>query len=261
MTSKMKFNRIRFAAGFLLLLVFPLLSSGNDLAADAFAQGNAAYAKGKYKEALQQYNHVLRGGYESAKVFYNMGNVYYKLGEIPSALLYYEKAQRLAPGDADVKVNIRLANQKTADKIEDTTSFFLSRWWNALIIGLSLNVLSVLSVVFILSGSGFLILYFYSLVPAVKRAGFYSAMVFFMLGLTALFVASSQLSYFKAHRAGIVFGSPVSVKSAPTDNGKSLFILHEGAKVELLEENGIWMKVRLANGNEGWMKGSEYKEI
>jgi tetratricopeptide (TPR) repeat protein len=102
-----------------ILVVLPMLSFGNkQLMVDAY------YAKGQYKEAAAGYQQMVNDGYKSAVIYYNLGNAYYKLGDIPSALLYYEKAHKLSPGDDDINFNIRYVNSKTTDKVEDAPSSF-----------------------------------------------------------------------------------------------------------------------------------------
>lgn len=261
MILKMKFNSLKQVLYLLIMISMPLLSFGNDQAKVLFAKANSAYAKAHYKEALDGYQHTLEGGYQSAAVYYNMGNANYKLGDIPSALLYYEKAHQLLPNDEDINTNIRIANLKTSDKIEEVPEFFLNKWWNSFILSFSIHAFSVFSIVFILFGSAFLILYFFAYAPVIKRAAFYSAIIFFVFGLFTVFIAGRQVSYFEEHRQGIIFSSPVAVKSAPAEQSKSLFILHEGTKINIVESNTDWMKIRLANGNEGWIRLSEFKEI
>jgi uncharacterized protein YgiM (DUF1202 family) len=83
----------------------------------------------------------------------------------------------------------------------------------------------------------------------------------FFLGILAIFIAGRQLSYFENHRQAIVFSSSVNVKSGPGEQLHTLFVIHEGTKVNTLESNNGWEKIRLANGNEGWIKAADVKEI
>ncbi len=261
MILRMKFNSLKRAMYLFILIVLPLLSFGNDQAAALFAKGNASYAKGHYKEALEAYQKILKENSPSAELWFNMGNASYRMDDIPSALLYYERAHKLSPDDEDIKVNIRLANLKTTDKIEEAPRFFLNRWWLSFILSFSSFVLSVWSIILVLLGSAALILYFFAESPVIKRASFYTAVLLFFLGLTTVFVAGRQVSYFENHKQGIVFVSPLAVKSTPAEQPKSLFILHEGTKVNIVENSGEWIKIRLANGTEGWVRQADLKEI
>lgn len=262
MTLKMKYNRIRHILCLLLLLVaWPFIALCDDAAMALFKKGNSEYAKAQYKEAIASYQKVVDGGYQSVAVYFNLGNAYYKTGDIASALLYYEKAHKLSPGDEDIRVNLQLANSKTTDKFDEAPEFFITKWWHAFILGFSLNTLAILSVLFILAASGIFILYRFAGSVSVKKASFYTALVVLFLGLAFIFVAGRQADYFESHRGAIVFSGSVTIKSEPANASKNLFVLHDGAKIEILEHNNDWIKIRLPNGNEGWINATDVKEI
>ena len=244
-----------------IALVLPLLSFGNDHENALFAKGNADYAKAQYKEALAAYQQILDDGYQSAGVYFNMGNASYKIDDIPSALLYYEKAHKLAPGDDDINFNLKFANLKTTDKVDEVPEFFLSRWWKGFILSFSISALSIWSIVLVLLGSGVLIFYFFAGSVSVKKASFYVSIILFFFGIATIFIACSQLTYFNAHQQAIIFSSSVNIKSGPVEQSNTLFVLHDGTKVNVLDSSNGWMKIRLANGNEGWIKETDVKEI
>ena len=257
----MRSNSLKRILYLVIWVVLPMLSSAKDAAHDLFEKGNASYAKSQYKEALNAYQDLLNEGYQSVAVYFNMGNASYKLGDIPSALLYYEKAHKLSPGDEDINFNIRFANLKTADKIDEAPVFFLSSWWRKFILSFSISTLSVLSVIFVLAASIILIVYFFSNSVSLKKLAFYASVTSFCLGLLTIFISGRQMSYFDAHKQAIIFSSSVSVKNGPVNSSGTLFILHDGTKVNILDNDNGWIKIRLANGNEGWIKSGDVKEI
>jgi SH3-like domain-containing protein len=53
----------------------------------------------------------------------------------------------------------------------------------------------------------------------------------------------------------------VYIKSAPDPQSTDLFILREGIKVSLLDKEGDWQKIQLADGKVGWMMKSGLEEI
>jgi tetratricopeptide (TPR) repeat protein len=257
----MKYSMHKRLFYLLVAVILPLLSFGNDDAGSLFKKANNLYAKSQYKDALNTYQQIVDDGYQSAAVYFNMGNAEFKMGDIPSALLYYEKAHKLSPGDEDINFNLRYANLKTTDKIDAAPEFFLSRWWQVFILSFSAKVLSVWSIIFILLASGSLILYFFANSVAVKKASFYGALALFFLGIFLIFIANRQLSYFDDHKQAIVFSNSVNVKSGPVDKSGTLFVIHEGTKVNILDSNNGWVKISLANGNEGWVKTTDVKQI
>ena len=241
--------------------VIPSICFGADNMQALFASGNASYNKGQYKEALAAYQKVFDSGYESAALYFNMGNASYKTDDLPSALLYYGKAHKLSPGDEDIDFNIRFVNQKTTDKIDEAPEFFVAKWWRGFILALSANVLGWLSVLFVLSASGVLILYFFTGSVTIKKTSFYGAVILFVLGVFTIFTARMQISYFNGHKEAIIFNPSVTVKSGPVEKAGALFMIHDGTKVNVLDDSNGWLKIKLANGSEGWIKAGDAKEI
>src|ERR1700761_3639295 len=167
----MHFSRLLYIT---LLFLLPLLTFGDDGQNALVEKGNALYNKAKYAEALKAYQQVADAGYQSAALYFNMGNASYKNGDIPSALLYYQKAQKLSPGDEDINFNIRFVNQHTTDKIDEASEFFLTRWWHAFILGFSVNALTVISILGFFFGSALLIVYFFANAVSIKKASFFA---------------------------------------------------------------------------------------
>jgi len=261
MISKMKYSKLKRTLFLVVWLVLPMLSFGNDQAQALFAKGNAYYSKAQYKEALTTYQQISGEGYQSAALYFNMGNASYKSDDIPSALLYFEKAHKLAPGDEDINYNIRFASLKTIDKIDEAPEFFLANWWKAFILSFSVGSLTVLSIVLVMLASVVLIIYFFANSVSIKKSSFYASIVLFLLGVLTIFMTGMQINYFDNHRQAIIFASSVTIKSGPVEKSGSLFVLHDGTKVNILENNNGWMKIRLGNGNEGWIKAGDVKEI
>lgn len=244
-----------------MILALPLLAFGDTSVNTQLKKGNEQYAKGQYKEAIATYQKIVDDGHMSAMVYFNLGNAYFKNNDVPSALLYYEKAHKLSPGDEDINFNIQFANQKTTDKVEAPVEFFITRWWHSFILRFSLTALAIASILFIVVGFALLIVYRFTNSVGIKKTSFYFALIIIFLGLSSMFVASRQQEYFDGHHGAIIFSTSVNVKSAPTPSSKNLFLIHDGTKVDVLDDNNGWMKIKLANGSEGWINASDAKEI
>lgn len=244
-----------------VMVAMPMLALGDAAVNTLLKKGNEQYAKGQYKEAIVTYQKIVDDGHLSAMVYFNLGNAYFKNNDVPSALLYYEKAHKLSPGDEDINFNIQFANQKTTDKVEASPEFFITRWWHSFILHFSLTTLAVFSILFMVIGFALLIVYRFTYSVGIKKASFYLALLIIFLGLSSMFVASRQQQYFDGHHGAIIFSTSVNVKSAPTPSAKNLFLIHDGTKVDVLDDNNGWMKIRLTNGSEGWINASDAKEI
>ncbi len=262
MKLKRKYNRPNQSLYLLLMLLLPMFSLGdNQQAENLFQKGNQQYAKAQYQQAEQTYQQVLKSGYTSAALYFNLGNAFYKLDDLPSAILNYEKAHKLAPNDQEINNNIQFCNLKLADKIEQQPEFFVSKWWHGLILFFSADTFAVLSVVFLLTGFLLLIVYLFTNLLVLKKASFYTGFAVILVGLITIFLANRQVNYFATHHQAIIFGSSVTVKGSPSANAKPLFVMHEGTKVDVNQQNGNWIEIELPNGNSGWITMDDVKEI
>ena len=183
------------------------------------------------------------------------------MGHYAAAILNYERALLLNPGDGDARANLQLANSKITDKIEPAGTFFITVWARGLRDCCSSNTWAVIGI-----GSFLLFLiglYFYIFVRniKVKKAGFFVALPMLLISIVANACAIDQNQRRNAHDEAIVFAPTVTAKSTPADSGTDLFVLHEGTKVTLMEKVGDWIEVRIADGNRGWLPQSSIEVI
>lgn len=70
--------------------------------------GNAFYRLRKYKDAIEEYHHVLisENSELQEKAFYNLGNAQLRSGDLQSAIKSYKNALRRDPNDQDAKYNL-----------------------------------------------------------------------------------------------------------------------------------------------------------
>jgi len=215
--------------------------------------GNQYYAAGDYQVASETYEQILASGLESHVLYYNLGNSYYKLNQISLAILNYERALLINPGDDDTKYNLSLANQLIADRIEPLPEFFLVKWWNALGNNLSGNAWA-LSAIFLFTTSLIFIFLFVIIRRQVfRRISVPVIAVAMILSIFSLSFAVKKANRLTKHETAIVFSPSVTIKSSPDTSGTDLFVLHEGIKVQILEEVSDWYEIQLADGNKGWI--------
>ena len=101
----------------LMLLLSGVVTYATDVKTLA-EEATKMYQEGDYQKAIDLYNEMLSDDMESATVYYNLGNCYYKQGEIAKAILNYERALLLHPGDNDIKYNLTMAQKATVDNIK-----------------------------------------------------------------------------------------------------------------------------------------------
>lgn len=236
-------------------VISPLYSFGDENET-LFARGNHLYNAAKYQEALNAYQKILSSGKHSAALYFNMGDASFRSGDLPSAMLYFEKAAKLSPGDPDIKANIRFT-----DQIEEVPEFFLTTWWKSVCLAFPANTLTIISLMFVMGGSVLLIVYFYAHHLLLKKSAFYASIIAFLIGFSTVYVLREQHRLLISQQTGIVFSNPVYLKSSPSAASKPAILIHAGLKVIIVGRSGSWLKVQLVNGKVGWMPAADLREI
>jgi tetratricopeptide (TPR) repeat protein len=231
-------------------------------AQSSFEKGNALYQKGQYQEAVQEYENILKENKQhSAELYFNLGNCYYKLNQVAPSIYNYEKALVLKPHDPETLNNLKFAKKLTIDEIKEVpkvgfakliqnfTGIFNYNTWAKIAVGFAFA--------FLLSFIG----YYFSQLTLSKRLYFIG--MFILLVALALSVSAgiSEKNHFDNDRPAIVFAELSEVRSEPQKAGAAIFLLHEGAKVYVMENLGKWKKIELTDGTEGWIDGTTIKEV
>ena len=222
---------------------------------------NKAYNKEKYNDAITLYNKVLEKGEESSDLYYNLGNCYFRLNNYPMAILNFERAKKLNPADADIEFNLKISNTKIIDKIETVPQLFFVKWWILLSNLLSYDNWSIVSIIAI--GLFFVTLFIYlsSSTYQIKKISFWIGCSLFIITVFSIHFAYRQYSNINAKNQAIIFTPTVTVKSSPDEKGADKFVIHEGTKVLLLDELNNWVKIRIANGSNGWVEKQCFEVI
>ena len=236
-----------------LLIILSFFAIKMNAADDRFEKANALYSEGKYPEAVEVYEEILKSGMEAPELYYNLGNAYYRSGYLPSAILNYERALLLAPQERDIRYNLELAYGQTSDKLGKVDEFFLARWFESLRSSTDSDKWAIISVILFILSLTVLFIYFFSQTTIIRKISFFFAILF----VTGSFVTFS-FSYNQKYRLinrnrAIIFSPSVTVRSSPDRSGTELFVLHEGTRVEILQTLGEWYEVELDDGNKGWM--------
>lgn len=225
------------------------------------AEGDSAYMKNDYASAIQIYEALLNRG-EAADIYYNLGNSYYKADDIAKAILNYERALLLQPGNGDIRANLEIARSKTIDKVEPVPEIFFVSWTKSLINSMSVDSWAVCGVVCFMLLIVSLYFFIFSKQTVIKKAGFISGIVFLVVTILANVFASQQKDELMNRNSAIVMNPSVTVRSTPSESGTSLFILHEGHKVDVKDGSmKDWKEIRLEDGKVGWVPASTIEII
>jgi len=252
-------NNSNFLAKSFFLLFFVLYAAINF--AQNYDAANNFYAEGNYEEAIVEYQQLIVDDIISSDIYYNLGNAYYKLDNIPEAILNYEKALKLEPAHEDALFNLKMANKKTIDKVERLPELFIENTWNTFVTSKTISNWAYYAVALLFLSLILFISYIYSKQIIIKKGGFYAGGLFLVLALFCWLMAAQHQNIVNSSTQAIIFNPSVTILSEPNENAENLFTLHEGTKVSVLEEQNNWKKIKLPNGNVGWIKAVDIKNI
>ena len=247
----------------LVLVILSILLGGAARAAEpsprtTFYHANALYKDGQYAAAAKEYEEIEQSGLASGNLYFNLGNAYFKTGEKGRAILNYERARRLIPGDPDLSANIAYAQSLTD---ADACSPAL---WQVVVFPLSHRVAThqlvwVTSALYTLL---LLVLAGYRLWPARPRW-----LVYVASGLAVLVLISSTslaqqvLTDDWQPRAVVISSGDAPARFEPAENGTVHFALKEGSLVRVVETRDSWIEVARCDGRRGWIEKSAIEEL
>ena len=259
--KKKKAKKNASSAARMLLLCVAVAASVSSAHALTKAEADSAYTHGNYQQAILLYDSLLKEGV-SPEIYYNLGNAYYRIDDITHAVINYERALQLSPGDADIRFNLQMARSKTIDKIVPESEMFFVTWYRSLINvasvdGWAYTALAMLAFAVVLA-----LMYLFANQVWLRKIGFFGA----FFALVAFFIGNlfawQQKQSWQEQRGAIIIGSAVTVKSTPTANGTDLFILHEGTKVTIVDNSmREWREIRVADGKQGWVEAKLIEAI
>tara|TARA_B100000029_G_scaffold233404_1_gene230712 strand:- start:1758 stop:2522 length:765 start_codon:yes stop_codon:yes gene_type:complete len=242
----------------IVLNIIYLISSINLLAqVDAeklFNTGNELYNEGRNIEAINYYKQIINNDIHSAELYYNMANAYYKIDSIASSIYYYEKALALNPSDKEIINNLKLVNNALVDEINPIAEpifqsilnqfsniFYFESW------GYISIFFSFLIVVLFLT-------YYFAKETRIKRVTFISLCTAVILMLISLVNGYRGFDNIVNDKYAIIYAYETDLKTEPNNRSETLFMLHEGTKVKVLENYNNWIKIQLTNGQIGFLQ-------
>jgi tetratricopeptide (TPR) repeat protein len=229
-----------------------VITSSNEIITKTMA--DSAYINNDFASAVMMYETILDKEGESADLYYNLGNSYYKMDNIAKAVLNYEKALLLNPGDGDIRFNLELAQSKTVDKVIPKSEMFFVLWAKSFTNAMSEKGWSKIGITAFIFTLISLLLYFFGKKIVWKKIGFITAICLFLVAVIANVCASTQKTEIMNHEYAIIMAPSITVKSTPNENGTDLFILHEGRKVMIKDDTMQgWKEIQLEDGNAGWV--------
>ncbi len=237
----------------MVILAFLLLF--NAKAQDAkslFLTANTYYKNKQYNEAEKLYLLVLKKDGNNANALYNLGNTCFHLKQFPYAVWYYEKALKLNPDSKFLKHNIEVTNNKLFNKIEFSKEFFVTKQLKGWVHSTSSNSWGMYLLVALWIGSISMLIYLFT-----------TQNLFYKIGITALLIAVllgwfTYSTFTKEHHQdyAIILTTNAYLKKAPVETINAADTVQTGVKVQIIDADKDWRKIKLPNEKIGWIEKS-----
>ncbi len=226
-----------------------------------FLKAQKYYEEKDYESAIKTYKEILNHQVISSELFYNLGNCYYKTDSIGRAIQYYEKARKLSGVDDDLMYNLKVAHSKTIDKIEPMPEFIITSTWKNIVNYKTADNWAEYAAINFFMVFFALILFHLAKQPQIKKMFFGATLIFLTLSSLFYFLAKNRNESRNTFNHGVIITASVSVKSEPQTGATQLFVVHEGTVFRIVESQNNWLKIRLDNGNVGWVTQQEIGTI
>lgn len=215
-----------------------------------------AYRNQDFKKSIELYEEAVNLGIKdnkiSSQLYYNLGNSYFRDNQLGKAILNYERALLLNPGDGDIRHNLRFANNRIVDRIPTSGNLFLTNWFNSVRNLYNSNVWANIGIVLFILFLVSVAVYLFVRILWARKFAFYSGIVLLILVIVANVFSFSQKKERLTGNSAIVMVGAATVNASPDNNSNQLFELHEGTKVKVRSSDGNWREIEIVNGSVGW---------
>ena len=256
-------NQKKHPAGYSFVWLLLAMVCFGGTSAKAVTKNNAdtEYQKGNYQQAIRDYEEILKNG-ESAEIYFNLGNAYYRTDNITKAVLNYERARLLSPGDDDINFNLQFARSKTIDKITPESEMFFITWYKSLVNFTSVDNWAKTGILCIVMALLLVLLYLFGPQLMLRKIGFFGGLAFFVIFLLSNLFAFQQKQALDNRTGAIIISPSVNIKKTPAKNSADQFVLHEGTRVDIIDKGMTdWRCIRVGDGREGWIETKAIEEI
>lgn len=248
---------------------------------EVFTQGNRHYEEGAYEAAIESWSTLVERGVVDADLYYNLGNAYHEVGMMGPAMLFYERAARLAPRDEDIAENRGLMRSLLRDRqflespglLKRTVSWVPRRLTTRELAGLSIAfylLLILIAVAFVLRDRRTVSRLYSTLSLASpgrllgleKTGDFVLAMVVVVMVLAV--TAGTTAARYRVEsqkRGAVVLEEEVAVYSGPSTDATLQFKIHAGTTVRVTEARVDWVEIELPGELSGWIRSDAMERI
>jgi tetratricopeptide (TPR) repeat protein len=234
-------------------LIFGIVSVGLAQPDAQFANANQAFAQSHFKEAIADYEALIRDGQWSANVFYDLGNAYFRTGDFGRAILNYERALALERHHPEATANLQIARDE-AHALELPSSLPERYLQSA-----TVNQYSIAAAVAFWIAAFCLAVLIFTL----RRSATVISVLLVMLLLFAgaIFAIWQLEDGSKGVALAIVTGKDVQARLATADTANAILSLPPGSEIKVLSTRGDWIYAALPNNLRGWIPAKNAEQV
>jgi tetratricopeptide (TPR) repeat protein len=236
-----------------LLAFFTLIPSVFAQSDPQFAKANQENASGHFKEAIGDYETLVRSREWSAILFYDLGNAYFRNGDFGRSILNYERALALEPHHPETQANLRIAR-------DEARALELQPGWPERYLRFgTVNQYTIgAAIAFWFAAFGItLLIYARRRSSGLITLSIFSLAIFGLLAVSVFRIDQGS----KGRALAIVTGSGVEARVATADNANSVLALPPGSEVEILSQRGDWAYAALPNNLRGWIPSQSAEPV
>ena len=232
------------------LLLWQNVSSQASSKEQLFQQGNEAYSRGDYAQAITQYEELTATFGLSPAVLFNLANSYAQDGKIGRAILNYERALRLAPGESDIVGNLDLVRKERGLFVSEPKG--AGQFFNLL----SLNQWAML---------GLLALVCFTLFQVAKvkfhTGGKMSTGLGLALALALCLAVTGMATHYQHFKPAVVTAADARLLISPFASATSVGAIQEGRLVYPEKTHGTFTYVEDETSRHGWILSTDIEGV
>jgi tetratricopeptide (TPR) repeat protein len=222
---------------------------------ELFFSSNQAYRQGRFQEAIDGYDQLIRSGCKEGNLYYNLGNAYFRMGQLGRAILNYERAHLLMPRDADLNFNLSHARDKTQDAVSESQD----------LVSITFFWLKDLSLIKLMWGFAILNLLFWTALLIRLFFKFewtyYACLISLILWIIAGTSFGLKCYQLNTDDRAVILEQEVNILAGPDIRDTVLFNLHAGTIVHHEISVDGWSLVSLPDKKRGWVKAGAVEPV
>ncbi len=212
--------------------------------------GNQAYEKQDFTQAKEFYTDAIKAGGKSAELYFNLANTNAKLGKKGEALLYYAKANVVAPRLREAEANLKIFAKDNAINIPQKNA-----------VEIYLLELSMYEWILIAFASFWFVVLFLVVPPLYNKqnsVSIFASLIFIVILSIGIY---GIVRWQNINNTAIALSDDVALRISPTSHAPVVSTVHEGIFAKILSKKNNFIYVLTPSGKRGWASTAEFSPI